>query len=118
MTTASKFDIFLVSQGKEIALGTFPIAGQAFQTVGPCGVRYDGTFALAKEGGAHVTMKAYVGKGLSVAPDLVTEEERVHELRFYLSPEQIDGRAFKEIQVPPFGIATLGIRLDGSAPPA
>lgn len=118
MTTATKFDIFLVSQGKEIPLGTFPIAGQSFKTVGPCGVRYEGNFALASEGGAHVTMNAYVSKGLNVGPDLMTEEDRVHELRFYLAPEQIDGRAFKELQVPPFGIATLGIRMDGAAPQA
>lgn len=117
---ASHFQITMAipRSPEPFTLGTFPFSERDFQTKGPCGETYKGTFELTQEGGARVSIKSVVAKGLKISENLSTQDEQEHVVEFYLSAEQLDGRAIKKVRIPPFGLATLSINLNGAAPNA
>lgn len=113
---ANAYRVLLVEPRGEHPLPALSFDGNQFTARGECGARYAGSFEMDAIGGLDVRMRATIPAGTQVAAGMITEEERTHDVHFYLTPRQLARGEPKPVLIPGLGRARLRVEPVGAPP--
>lgn len=104
--------LFLVAPGKHHLFGTFSLRDGQVSGTGQRGIRYEGRYAHALDGGVDVTVMATIPQGTRIDDKLAIEQETKRPLNFHLTPNQVAGIETASIALKGFGVADVRFTIE------